>query len=70
MSWTGTLERADFGPGGWVLRTKGGEQIALQGEVPKNLEGKAVRVTGKAVEAHGFLMVGSKTVAVERVEPR
>ena len=69
MKWQGKLERADFGPGGWVLRTKSGERIALQGEVPGDLEGRSVRVTGTAVEAMGFLMVGSKTVAVERVEP-
>jgi hypothetical protein len=68
MTWTGTLCRADFGPGGWYLELKGGEKVALIGDVPAELVNEHVHITGHKVEAMGFMMVGSTTVAVETVE--
>lgn len=67
MSWTGRLERVDFGPGAWVLNTDGGERIALYGDVPADLAGSRVEVEGRKVDAMGFAMVGSTSVEVTRV---
>ena len=66
-TWHGTLERVDFGPGSWTLRTDGGERLALIGKVPKDLAGKRVAVEGKSVEAMGFAMVGTGSIEVTRV---
>ncbi len=67
MSWTGTLERVDFGPGAWILRTDDGEKVALYGEIPADLKGKRVQVEGKASSGMGITMVGSTAVEVSKV---
>lgn len=67
MTWNGTLERVDFGPGSWTLRTDAGERLALIGSIPKELAGQRVSVEGRAVEAMGFAMVGSGSIEVTRV---
>ena len=67
MTYSGTLKRVDLGAGGWVLETKSGERIALFGDVPAALEGRAVEVQGKEVDGASFLMTGDKMVEVSRV---
>lgn len=64
----GTLRRLDLGTGGWALES-GGERYVLVGDVPAELAGRAVRVTGRALpDGASFLMAG-KLVEVSRVEP-
>lgn len=67
MTWNGTLERVDFGPGAWVLRTDSGERLALVGLVPAELAGRRVSVEGRTVEAMGFAMVGASSIEVARI---
>jgi hypothetical protein len=68
MSWTGTLEFVDLGTGQWVLNTDKGDKISLYGDVPKNLTGQRVQVSGKSVDAHGFAMVGAAGIEVSGVQ--
>ena len=68
MSWNGTLEFVDMGTGQWVLQTDSGEKISLYGQVPEDLSGQRVRVSGNAVEAHGFAMVGNRGIEVDKIE--
>lgn len=66
MTWTGRLERRDIGMGAWVLITASGEQLQLVGEVPPELQGRAVVVDGETAHAAGIAMVGP-IVHVKRV---
>lgn len=67
MTWTGTLEFADFGPGAWVLKTDDGKKVALYGDIPDSLRDQRVVVEGREIDAMGFAMVGSASVEVSRV---
>lgn len=66
MTWTGTLEFQDLGPGAWVLKTDDGKKIALYGDIPKDLAGKRVDVEGSS-GVMGISMVGSDAVKVTKV---
>ncbi len=68
MTWRGRLERRDLGTGVWVLHTTDGT-VALYGDVPGELDGKAVEVTGQAVDGMGIGMTGDAMVQVDRVKP-
>lgn len=68
MSWTGTLEFADFGPGAWVLRTDDGKKITLYGDVARELDGRRVRVEGERAGGMGFAMIGGEAVQVSKVQ--
>jgi hypothetical protein len=70
MKLEGILRHADLGGGAWVLETSDGERIALYGDVPKTLAGKAVQVHGKLIDGMGFAMVGERAVEVSSVTPR
>lgn len=58
MTVTGTLKRLDLGTGGWALET-GKEKLVLMGDVPADLAGKKVEVTGRELtDGASFLMAG------------
>jgi hypothetical protein len=67
MNWTGKLEFRDLGTGAWLLHTSSGKTLNLYGEVPRNLHGRTVRVTGKTLEGMGIGMVGDAAVEVSSV---
>ena len=69
MNWTGTLEHRDLGTGTWVLHVKGGKTLNLYGQVPAELNGQVVTVTGKSVQGMGLGMVGDAMVEVSSVSP-
>jgi hypothetical protein len=66
MMWRGRLERRDLGTGAWVLHTADGT-VALYGDVPGELDGKSVEVTGKTFEGMGIGMTGDPMVQVSKV---
>ena len=69
MTYQGTLTRADFGPGAWILKQTGGSKVQLVGDVPAHLEGCEVTVKGQAVKGGmGFAMVGSEMVQVSAIQ--
>jgi hypothetical protein len=55
---TGTLQRADLGTGGYLLLDDQGERWQLDGDVPAELVGRRVRVTGRVGTGFGFVMAG------------
>lgn len=63
----GRLLRVDFGTGAWVLDQPDGQRWELHGSVPARLEGREVRVRGRAVERFSLAMAGPafEVVAVE-----
>ena len=65
----GTLVFEDLGPGAWVLETKKGERLSLQGSIPAALAGQAVTVWGETSAAMGFAMSGP-TITVDRIGPQ
>ncbi len=68
MTYQGTLKRADFGPGAWILNQPGGEKVQLVGDVPAHLEGCTVSVDGEVMRGGmGFAMVGSQMVQVKAI---
>lgn len=67
MTWKGTLEFADFGPGAWVLKTDDGKKVTLYGDIPEALKGQRVVVEGKKAGGMGFAMVGGDSVEVSQV---
>ncbi|NCG17732.1 MAG: hypothetical protein GWP91_01800 [Rhodobacterales bacterium] len=69
MTYRGTLSRADFGPGAWILEQSDGGKVQLVGDVPTHLEGCRVTVTGQALEGGmGFAMVGGEMVQVSAIQ--
>ncbi|MBT3222739.1 MAG: hypothetical protein HN348_26995 [Proteobacteria bacterium] len=69
MKFKGTLRHVDLGPGQWVLETDDGRKMPLYGDVPDNLAGKRVRVTGDEVQAMGFAMTGgSAGIEVHKIK--
>jgi hypothetical protein len=65
----GTLQKIEFGSGGWKLVCENGQEYELVGEVPISLEGKKVTVTGSQESSYGFIMSGLPQISVERIVP-
>lgn len=55
---TGTLQRSDLGMGGYVLLDDQGDRWQLDGDVPADLVGRRVRVSGHVGSGFGFVMAG------------
>ena len=62
----GKLTKLDLGPGVWVLEAD--KEYVLIGEIPENLLGQQVRVTGQEVESMGLAMVGKASYEVQTIE--
>lgn len=67
MIWTGTLKRVDLGPGAWMLETADGEQLTLFGDVPADLKGRKVEVTGRPLRDGASFAMAGPMVEVARV---
>lgn len=66
----GTLTYEDLGAGGWTLKTSGGKSYALEGDIPANLKGKQVEVSGKVQKGggFGFMMSGDPVFIVDSIK--
>jgi hypothetical protein len=58
MNIEGVLTKLDLGPGVWVVRDDRGVEFTIDGNVPEGLDGKRVKVEGKAADVMGIGMVG------------
>lgn len=70
MTLDGTLKHHDLGTGTWVLTDGSGTRWNLYGDVPRDLDGKPVRVEGDELEGMGIGMVGERMLQVQSVRPR
>ncbi|MCB9688547.1 MAG: hypothetical protein H6735_26150 [Alphaproteobacteria bacterium] len=67
MIWTGTLKRVDLGAGAWMLETGDGEKLTLFGDVPAELKGRKVEVTGREIRDGASFVMAGPMVEVARV---
>ena len=66
MKVEGKLVRVDLGGGGWAVETRKG-RVELYGDVPADLVGTDVVVTGDPVEAFSTAMAGDRAIEVRGI---